>query len=158
MQLGDIIIALYQVADMTRDSKTILSVGQLDNIGCFVKDKPLWITKEVPCITMVEGYMILIAIKKGLPFIRMRPFTENDWNTLPHIPVTSPREWNPTTLDSSVSEEWYWKQNQDLALLCQGILTGSGDVMLDLEDNEDENQPDRDQQPIDQEGIKVFLS
>ena len=38
-QLGDIIIILHQAADMTRDSKTILSAGQLEIFGCHVKDK-----------------------------------------------------------------------------------------------------------------------
>ena len=82
MQLGDISIVLHQAADMTRDSKAILLAGQLENFGCHVKDKSPRITKETPCITTVEGYVIPIAIKKGLPCIRMRPFTDNDWNIL----------------------------------------------------------------------------
>ena len=104
-QLGDVIIVLHQVADMTRDSKTIQSAGQLKNFGYNVKDKSPWITMETPCITKVEGYVILIAIKNGLPCIQMRPFTDNNWNTLPHITVTSPKVWNPASLDSTVSEE-----------------------------------------------------
>ena len=68
-QLGDIIIVLHQAADMTRDSKTILSAGQLKNFGCHVKDKSPRNTKEIPCITTVKGYVIPIAIKKGLPYI-----------------------------------------------------------------------------------------
>ena len=107
---------------------------------------------------MIEGYIIQIAIKKGLPYIRMRPFTNNNWNTLSHITVTSPKEWNPTALDSMVPEEWYCKQNEDLELPHQRIVTELGDLKPDLEDSKDKNQSNRDHHPVDQEGIKVFLS
>ena len=157
-QMGDIIIVLHQAADMTRDSKTILSAGQLKNFGCHVRDKSPRITKETPCVITMEGYVIPIAIKKGLPYIRMRPFTDKDWNTLPHITITSPKDWNPTSLDSTISEEWYQKQNQDLELLRQGILTETGDLKPDLEDDEDEEVPSQGYLPVDHEGIKVFLS
>ena len=156
-QLGDIIIALHQAADMTRDSKTILLAGQLENFGCHVKDKSPRIL-ETPCITTVEGYVIPIAIKKGLPYIRMRPFTDNDWNTLPHITITSPKDRNPASLGSMIPEEWYQKQNQELELLHQGILMELGDLKPDLEDNEDKDQINQEYRPIDWEGIKVFLS
>ena len=38
-QIGDIIMILHQAADMTRESKTILSAGQLEDFGCIIKDK-----------------------------------------------------------------------------------------------------------------------
>ena len=69
----------------------------------------------------------------------MRPFTNNDWNTLPHITITSPKDWNPASLDTTVSEEWYRKQNQELELLRQGILTELGNLKPDLKDSKDEN-------------------
>ena len=65
----------------------------------------------------------------------MRPFTNNDWNTLPHITVTSPKDWNPASLDSTIPEEWYQKQNHEPELLCQGILMELGDLKPDLKDN-----------------------
>ena len=67
-QLGNIIMVLHQAADMTRDSKTILSAGQLESFGCIIKDKSPKISKEVPSITTVEGYQIPIAIKRGLSY------------------------------------------------------------------------------------------
>ena len=88
----------------------------------------------------------------------MRPFTNNNWNTLPHVTVTSPKDWNPSSLDSNGSEEWYQQQNQELELLCQGILTELGDLKPDLKDGEDEDQSDQDYHPVDHEGVKVFLS
>ena len=35
-QLGDIIIIVHQAADMTQESKSILSAGQLESFGCTV--------------------------------------------------------------------------------------------------------------------------
>ena len=63
--------------------------------------------------------------------------TDKDWNDLPHITITYPNEWIPTSLDSSISEEWYRNQDRDLDLLQQGILSETGDLKPDLEDNED---------------------
>ena len=38
----------------------------------------------------------------------MRPFTDNDWNTLPHITVMSPKDWNPASLDSIRDKTKIW--------------------------------------------------
>ena len=54
--------------------------------------------------------------------------------------------------------QWYQKQNQDLELLRQGILTELGDLKPVLEDSKFEDQSDQDHHPIGCEGIKVFLS
>jgi hypothetical protein len=87
----------------------------------------------------------------------MRPFNDHDWNTLPHITLTAPGEWNPAILDSTISEDWYQKQNKELEFLRQGILTETGDLKPNLEDDEDdyEEEPSR---PTSRNGIKVFLT
>ena len=103
-QLGDIIIIAHQAADMTRESKSILSAGQLESFGCTVQDQSPRITRMTPCITTIEGYCIPVSIKKGLPYIRMRPFSDEDWNTLPHITITSPKDWSRGILDSTITE------------------------------------------------------
>ena len=157
-QLGNIIMVLHQAADMTRDLKTILSAGQLESFGCIIKDKSPKISKEVPSITTVEGYQIPIAIKRGLPYIRMRPFTDNDWNTLPHITFTSPAEWTPSVLDSTITEEWYQDQDKGLNFLRQGILSEVGDLKPDLEDDGDEDTSDMAYKAVDRGSIKAYLT
>ena len=96
--------------------------------------------------------------QRGLPYICMWPFTDDNWNNLPHIIITSPKEWNPSSLDSKDTEEWYQKQTQELELLHQGILTELGDLKPNLEDNEDEDHLDRTQLAVDRGGIKVYLT
>jgi Reverse transcriptase (RNA-dependent DNA polymerase) len=129
--LGEIIAIIHQAADMIRESKTILSAGQLESFGCNINEKSPHITKRTPSIVTIEGYEIPIIIKKGLPYIRMRPFTDDDWNTLPHIILTSPKEWDPSVIDSSVTEQWYVDQKKDLELLRLGILTEDGKLKDD---------------------------
>ena len=114
------------------------------------------VTRIIPHIVTAKGYRILVAIKKGLPYIWIRPFTDKDWNKLPHISITSPNEWDPTSLDSSISEEWYHNQDYDPCLLQQGILSEIGDLKPDLEGNEDNE--DQIYEHVSQDGIKVFLA
>ena len=39
--MGEIIIIIYQTADMTIDSMTILSAGQLEAFGCRIDDRQI---------------------------------------------------------------------------------------------------------------------
>jgi hypothetical protein len=88
--LGEILVIIYQAADMIRESKTILSARQLESFGCNINEKSPRITKWVPSIITAKGYEIPIILKKGLPYIRMRPFIDEDWNSLPHVTLASP--------------------------------------------------------------------
>jgi hypothetical protein len=36
-------------------------------------------------ITTVEGYVHPLNIRNGLAHVIMRPFTDEDWDTLPHV-------------------------------------------------------------------------
>ena len=76
---GEIIILIHQAADIVRDSKTILSSGQLEAFGCLVNDKAKKVTSRTPYISTPEGYKIPNSIKRGLPYLQVRPFMDNDW-------------------------------------------------------------------------------
>jgi hypothetical protein len=122
---GEVIVIVHHAADMTGDARTILSAGQLESFGCRVHDKSPRVGETTPCITTVEGYQIPIAFKKGLPYIRMRTFDQDDWEKLPHIHITSPQEWDPSCLDSGITEEWYASQPKELPAVQGGALTES---------------------------------
>jgi len=104
---GDIIIIIHHAADMIRDSKTILSAGQLEFGGCTILDKSPITNNTTPTIVIPGGYSIPISFIRGLPYIRLRPFTDSDWDNLPHVDITSPEQWEPTCLDSVVPDSWY---------------------------------------------------
>jgi len=109
---GEIIIIIHHAANMTKESKTIFSAGQLEHSGCKVNEKSPVITGETPHIMTTDGYCIPISIKRGLPYIKMRPFRDEDWEKLPHVALTSPMEWDPSCLDSTVEDGWYEAQRQ----------------------------------------------
>jgi len=43
----------------------------------------------------------------------LRPYTDSEWNTLPHVVLTSDVDWNPIVLDflAEDNEEWFDAQS-----------------------------------------------
>jgi hypothetical protein len=155
---GDIVLIVNQIADMTGDSRTILSAGQLEAFGCKVFEKSPRITQSTPYLVTPGGYRIPMSIRKGLPYIRMRPFGEKDWNDLPHVAITSPAEWNPAVLDADVSPRWYQEQPSDLLPSCNSPLTPSGELKDDPEASGDDSFSDRRHQAVDRGRITAYLT
>ena len=38
----------------------------------------------------------------------MRPYTDTEWETLPHVIWTSDMDWDPSILDSTISDDERW--------------------------------------------------
>ena len=85
---GDILIIVHQTAWMP-DGRTILSTGQLEHFKIKVDERSKKITGKTPSIITLEGYEIPISTRRGLPYIKLRPYTDDEWKTLPHITITS---------------------------------------------------------------------
>ena len=156
--LGEIILVIHQAADMTGESKTILSAGQLEGFGNVVYDQPMSVTKTIPHISLLEGHKIPIAFRKGLPYIQLRPFTDRDWESLPHVIATSPIDWDPATLDSDVPESWFDAQSNESDLIKQSILSEDGRLKDDLDDNEEEYFDAEQHYAVDRKGIMAHLT
>ena len=56
-----------------------------------------------------DGYVHPLDIKNGLPYVPMRPYTDDEWDTLPHVIWTSDEDWDPSILDNVITndERWY---------------------------------------------------
>ena len=156
--LGDIILIVHQAADMTRESKTILSVAQMENYGCKVYDQPPKVSHHTPYIQLPEGHRIPITFRKGLPYIKLRPFTDRDWKTIPHVYLTSPDEWDPTIVDSDVPDSWFDQQPKDSNVLRQSILSEDGILKDDMDDSDDEYFDASQHAAIDRKGIMIYLT
>jgi hypothetical protein len=104
------------------------------------------------------GYRIPMSIWKGLPYIRMRPFGEKDWNDLPHVAITSPAECNPAVLDADVSPRWYQEQPSDLVPSRNCLLTPSGELKDDPEASDEDSFSDRRHQAVDRGRITAYLT
>ena len=152
----EIILVVHQAADMTGESKTILSAGQLEGFGNVVSNQP--VSKVVPHISLPEWHKIPITFQKGLSYIQLWPFTDKDWESLPHVTVTSPIDWDPATLHNNVPESWFDAQSTERDFIRQSIFSKDGRLKEDLEDNDEENFNAKQHYTVDRKGIMAHLT
>ena len=146
---GEIILVMNEYAHMP-NGKSIHSCGQIEFFKAHVHDKSPTITGKAPCIMTLEGHVIPISIINGLPYIKMRPFTDSEKDKLPHIPVTSNQVWDPTVLDYTVKEEWYSTQKSTPSYFKDSVFDEYGEPTEELiTPNVDEEEPN----PNDDAGI-----
>ena len=96
-QAGPIIIIMHQYAYYGK-GKTIHSCGQWEHHGNAIDDRSMNVGGKQRVITK-EGYVIPLQVRNGLPYIDMRPPTDEEMKTLPQILVTSDMPWDPKILD-----------------------------------------------------------
>ena len=106
-QKGEVIAIMNQYAYIGK-GKSIHSCGQLEAYKQVVHDK----SRNVGGLQRIEtldGYIIPLNIRSGLPYMSMRPYTDDEWEQLPHVILTSDAEWDPTILDDEQEddEEWF---------------------------------------------------
>jgi hypothetical protein len=87
-QQGEVIAILHQYAHAGK-GKTVHSSGQLEWFKHQVDDKSVKVGGQQR-ITTHEGHVIPINFRSGLPYITMRPYTDDKWDSLPHVIFTSP--------------------------------------------------------------------
>ena len=158
--IGDIIVIINQAAYMP-DGRTILSTGQLEYYKTKVNDKSKKITGKTPSIITLEKQEIPMETRKGLPYISLRPGTDEEWKTLPKVEITSPFEWDPTVLDCRVSDEWYKERPKIPLHPGESKHDEEGDLVPpDPEEEEDLESDDEDRRlkTLNRGGIKTFLT
>jgi hypothetical protein len=102
------IIAIYHQMALYLKGKSILSPPQMEHFKIKVSDVSMKVG-GLQRIRTPEGYVIPIDIVNGLPEIRGRKYTDDEYDTLPHVTFTSDVEWDPEVVDNIISdkEEWY---------------------------------------------------
>ena len=60
-------------------------------------------------IMTLDGFKLPLEIKNGLAYLKIRPFTDKEWETLTHITLTSDEVWDPTSMDygGDNGDTWY---------------------------------------------------
>jgi len=96
-QHGAVIAILHQYA-YTGLGTSIHSPVQLEWYQNIVNDCSIKVGGW-QCITTLDGYTIPLNIVQGLPRMTIQPFTDHEWDTLPHVILTSELDWNPGQLD-----------------------------------------------------------
>ena len=99
---GDAIAIMHQYAHLTQE-RTIHSCGQMEYNGLHACDRSA-IAGGKQCIRTQDGHHIPLYIRDGLPYMTIRPFTDIEWETLPHIELTKAANgahdlWLPTSID-----------------------------------------------------------
>ena len=154
---GPIILILNQAAKLD-DSLTILSPGQMEHYRWTINEKsPLATGGETPSMESPEGYRIPLAIKHGLPYVKLRPFTDHEWQTLPHIMATSPFPWDPSCLDSKIDDEWYNQDPSPSAYFQESNYDAFGDPnpLSDADSDDPANAQDR---PVARSDVHAFAT
>jgi hypothetical protein len=61
------------------------------------------------CIETLDGYVIPLNICSGLPYVSIQPYTNTEWDELPHVILTADVDWDPTIIDCELEdgEEWF---------------------------------------------------
>ena len=109
-QRGEVIVILHQYAYMPTQ-KTIHSSTQLEHFKNAVDDRSTKVQGATQSITTVEGYVIPLRFRNGLPYMPIRPYSDQEWNDLPHVVLTSDEEWDPKVMDEDRDED-EWLANQ----------------------------------------------
>ena len=106
-QKGYVIAIMRQYA-YHGTGRSIHSSGQLEHYNNKVDDRSMRV-KGRQCITTLDGYIIPLDIINGLPYMKMCPNTDAEWEELPHVILTSGDEWDPSVLDHVLTdqEDWY---------------------------------------------------
>ena len=97
---GDVIVVMYEYAIYGK-GQTIHSSIQIEANKNIAHDKSVKVG-GLQCIITNDAYVLPLNIVNGLPYLPMRPHTDEEWETLPHVPLTQDNEWNPTSLDSVI--------------------------------------------------------
>jgi hypothetical protein len=82
-QPGEVIAIMHQYV-YTGKGGTIHSSGQLEWCGNDVNNRSIKIDGGRQRLTPPDGYVIPINVRHGLPYITMRPFTDKEFEELPH--------------------------------------------------------------------------
>ena len=101
------IIIMHQYAYIGH-GKTIHSSGQMETFGNSVNEKSMKVPGRKQSITTQYGFCIPLNIKSGLPYMTLRPYTDDEWDNLPHVILTSDLDWDPTILDNIIDDNNTW--------------------------------------------------
>jgi len=105
-QNGEVIAIFHQYA-YTGKGASIHSSPQLEWYRNKVSDRSIKVG-GLQRIETADGYVIPIDFKNALPRLTLRPYTDKEWDMLPHVIMTSELEWDPTVLDHTLTDNDNW--------------------------------------------------
>ena len=94
---GPVIAIMHQYA-LVGQGHSIHAPCQLEHFKNVVDDKSTHVG-GTQSIKTLDGYAIPLLIKDGLVRLNIRPYTDSEFETLPHVFLTSESTWDPSVLD-----------------------------------------------------------
>jgi hypothetical protein len=108
---GPVILIMHQYAHSGK-GHSIHSSPQLEWNGINVDNMSAQVGGKQRLVTFY-GFSIPINIRRGLPYIDMRPHTDQEWETLPHGLLTEDTNWDPMHMDHEQGDDPAWYEQQD---------------------------------------------
>ena len=99
-QHGSVVIILHEYAIFGK-GKTIHSAAQMEYFNVSVDDRSTKVGGKQR-LTTLEGYVMPLKFKSGLPYLPIYPPTDSELEQLPHVHMTSSIPWDPTVLDGEI--------------------------------------------------------
>jgi hypothetical protein len=105
-QKGSIIAVMHQYALLNK-GHSIHSPCQFESYKVTVDDKSVC-AGGTQRIQTPDGYTIPLSIKDGLARLDIWPYTDQEWDSLPHVFLTDEANWDPSVLDHQYNsfKEW----------------------------------------------------
>ena len=98
------VICVFQEVAYNGKHQSIISALQMEHFKNRVDDRCEMLGGGQQ-ITTSDGYNFPLSIVNGLPYLQMRPFTNKEYETLPHVIMTSSQPWDPRMYDNYVDPE-----------------------------------------------------
>jgi hypothetical protein len=73
-----------------------------------VNNKLILVPVGLQHIQTLDDYIIPLNVQDGLTHLKIRPYTDQEFETLPHVILTSKLEWDPLVLDHEFKEDEQW--------------------------------------------------
>ncbi len=108
--MGDVILIMHQYAYHPQQGRLIPSSCQLESFADDGNNKLIHIPGGLQRIQTVDGYVFPLSIRDGLPYLGMRPYTDVEYESTPHVILTSDvTNWDPRISDFDIDDDndWY---------------------------------------------------
>jgi hypothetical protein len=76
--------------------------------------RPFTFQEAFSIIKPLHGHIIPLSLKDVLANLSIKPYTDHEWDNLPHVILTSELEWAPSVLDHTIKENEQWGDVSDI--------------------------------------------
>ena len=104
------VIAIFRQYALHGKGSTIHSSGQMEAFHVKVEEKSVR-CQGAQSIVTPDGYYMPLVVHHGLARLPIRPYTDEEFDELPHVFMTNDLEWDPSVLDHNPFDDANWKLN-----------------------------------------------